>query len=341
LSTIDLRSDVFATPTEEMWAAMLAADVGWAYFGQDRSVNELQEMAADLVGKEAALFVPTCTTANLVALMTLAPRGSRVLLEATSHIATSEAAGVAYVVGIVPHLIDGRVDSFDPSTVGATIGSMPTRPSVVCLENTHNNRGGTILSPNETYAIASAASYFGAAVHLDGARLFNAVVALGVPVQHLTASVDTVAFSLNKGLGAPFGAILAGPRPVVAEAGHHLHLLGAASFHQAGILAAAAIVALRTGVDRLAEDNRRARDLAERIAGLLGLAVNLASVQTNIVAVDVSPSGLTASQFADRLAEHGVLGYPRPPSRVRFVTHRLIGDREIERAAAAIAAIAG
>lgn len=194
------------------------------------------------------------------------------------------------------------------------------------------------MTPNATAAIAGAAHRHRAAVHLDGARLFNAAVALGEPVKTLTANVDTVAFSLNKGLGAPFGAILSGPRAVVEEAHEHLHRLGAASFHQAGILAAAAIVALRTMVDRLAEDNRRARALAERIASLPGLSVNLATVQTNIVAVDVSASGMDPQQFVGRLGEHGVLAFPRPPSRVRFVTHRLIGDREIERAAAAVAA---
>jgi threonine aldolase len=340
-SVIDLRSDVFAAPTDEMWAAMRSADVGWAYLGQDQSVRHLEEFAADLVGKEAALFVPTCTMANLVALMTLAPRGSRVLLEATSHIATTEAAGVAYVVGVVPQLLDGRAGAFDAATVeaalGAPQGSSAARTSVVCLENTHNNHGGRVMPPDLTAAIAAVAHRNRAMVHLDGARLFNASVALGVPARALAANVDTVAFSLNKGLGAPFGAILSGPRAVVEEAHDHLHRLGAASFHQAGILAAAALVALTTMVDRLAEDHRRARDLAERIASVPGLSVDLASVQTNIVAVDVSDSGMSVAQFVSRLSQHSVLGFPRPPSRVRFVTHRPIGDGEIERAAAAIA----
>jgi threonine aldolase len=151
--------------------------------------------------------------------------------------------------------------------------------------------------------------------------------------------VDTVSISLNKGLGAPFGAMLAGPRDVIAEARTHLHHLGVAGIHQSGILAAAGIVALTTGVERLADDHRRARTLAERLAVLPGLHVDLASVETNIVAVDVAGLGLTAEQFAAQLAEHGVLAYPRPPTRVRLVTHRQIGDAEIERAAAAVEAM--
>jgi threonine aldolase len=342
---IDLRSDVFATPTEEMWAVMRSADVGWAYFGEDRSVNRLQALAADLLGKQAALFVPSCTTANLVALMTLAPRGSRVLVEARSHIATSEASGVAYVAGVALQPIEGPsgvpgVAALD-AALGLAVGGSAARTSVVCLENTHNAAGGTILSPERTDALADLAHRHGARVHLDGARLFNAAVAFGKPAWRLTAAVDTVSISLNKGLGAPFGAILAGPRAAVEEAHVNRHRLGAASFHQAGILAAAAIVALTGGIDRLADDNRRALDLARRLAAMPGLRVDLASVQTNIVSVDVSGSGLDAERFVARLAERGVLAYPRPPSRARFVTHRLIGDEEIARAAVVVADAVG
>jgi threonine aldolase len=326
-----------------MWAAMRSADLGWAYLGQDRSVNRLEELAAELAGKEAAVFVPTCSAANLAALMTLAPRGSRVILEATSHIATTEASGAAYVVGVVPHLLEGRAGALDGDAVGTALGSRlgsaATRTALVCLENTHNVAGGTVIASSQIDAVARVAHDHGAAVHLDGARLFNAAVALGEPVRRLAESVDTVSLSLNKGLGAPFGAVLAGPRSAIEEARVNLHRLGAASIHQAGILAAAAIVALSTGIERLGEDHRRARNLARHIAGVPGLRVDLESVQTNIAVADISGSGMDATRFVARLAEHGVLAFPRPPSIVRFVTHRLIGDREIERAAAAVAAI--
>jgi threonine aldolase len=344
---IDLRSDVFAAPTEEMWAAMRAAEVGWAYFGQDPSVNRLEALAAETLGKQAALFVPSCTTANLVALITLAPRGSRVVMEAAAHTATGEAAGLASVAGIVPVGLGGEQGRLSQEALAAALG--PGGPgaaggsgagaSVLCLENTHNTAGGTILTPAQTDALAETAHRHGLRVHLDGARLFNAAVALGEPAARLVAGADTVAISLNKGLGAPFGAVLAGPERVIAEARRHLHVLGVASIHQLGILAAAGIVALTSGVARLAEDNRRALTLARRLADLPGLHVDLDTVQTNIVAADVSPTGRSAQEFAARLAEHGVLAYPRPPHRVRFVTHRQIGDAEIGRAFEAVAAV--
>jgi threonine aldolase len=332
---IDLRSDVFATPTDEMWAAMRSADIGWALFGQDASVNRLEALTAELLGKEAALFVPSCTTANLIAVMALAPRGSGVVMEAASHTATTEAAGLAAIAGIAARPIVGEGGIIGVDALEAALGSA-NRPRLLSLENTHNTAGGTILSPEQTGALAEKAHNHGLLVHLDGARLFNAAVALGQPARSLTDAVDTVSISLNKGLGAPFGAMLAGPRAMIADARVHLHHLGVASIHQAGILAAAGIVALTTGIERLAEDNRRALDLARRLAALPGLGIDLASVQTNIVAVDVSALGMTAEQFVARLAEYGVLAYPRPPSKVRFVTHRLIGDSEIEQAAHAV-----
>jgi threonine aldolase len=339
-SVIDLRSDVFATPTDEMWATMRAAEPGWAFFGQDPSVNQLEALTADLLGKEAALFVPSCTTANLVALMTLAPRGSRVVTEASSHIATSEAAGLAQLVGIVPIPVVGVAGRPTVEAVAAafesTAGEAGSQTPLLCLENTHNTAGGLILTPEQTDALAEVAHRHDARVHLDGARLFNAAVALGVPASRLTAGADTVSISLNKGLGAPFGAMLAGPRATITEARGHAHRLGVAGIHLAGILAAAGLVALTAGIERLAEDHRRARTLARQIAEAPGLRIDLAAVQTNIVAVDVSAGGIDAEGFVAGLAERGVLGYRRSPTLVRFVTHRQIGDREIERAAAAI-----
>jgi threonine aldolase len=238
----------------------------------------------------------------------------------------------------VPVRVDGERGSIGVDALEEAIAS-PAGTSVLCLENTHNTAGGTILSPEQTDALAETAHRHGMSVHLDGARLFNAAVALGQPAARLVAGADTVAISLNKGLGAPFGALLAGPADVIAEARHNLHHLGVASIHQLGILAASGIVALTDGVERLAEDNYRALVLARRLAELPGLHVDLSTVQTNIVAADVSPLGLTPVQFVDRLAEHGVLAYPRPPHRVRFVTHRQIGDAEIARAFEAAAAL--
>ncbi len=326
---IDLRSDLHARPTEEMWEAMRAAPLGWATYGEDPSVNELQERVASLLGKEAALWVPTCGMANLVALLTIAPRGSSVVLEASSHVLTSEAMGIEAIAGLEPRSLwaaDGRLDPVEVEELIVETGA-----TMLVLENTHTRAGGTVLTPELTAELAGAAHRHGTYVHLDGARLFNAAVALGVPVSELAAPVNTVAVSLNKGLCAPMGTILAGRAQVVELAHRTLRRLGGASVHKAGIAAAAALVALDTLVERLGDDHRRARELGALLQQVPGLRVEPAEIETNIVLVDVSATGLYPEEFLRFLAERGVLGLERDTSRVRFVTHRLIGDAEISR----------
>jgi threonine aldolase len=332
---IDLRSDLHGAPTDEMWDAMRSAELGWATYGEDPSVNELQERMAGLLGKEAALWVPTCGMANLVALLTIATRGSTVVLEAASHVLTSEEMGIEAIAGLEPRSLwaaDGRLD---PAEVEEVI--VETDARMLVLENTHTRAGGTILTPELTAELAGAAQRHGAYVHIDGARLFNAAVALGIPVDELAAPVNTVAVSLNKGLCAPMGTILAGRAQVIELAHRTLRRLGGASVHKAGIAAAAALVALDTLVERLAEDHRRARELAVLLRKVPGLAVRPAEIETNIVLVDVSGAGLEPETFLRRLSEHGVLGMARDTSRVRFVTHRLIGDAEVSRTAELVA----
>jgi threonine aldolase len=338
---IDLRTDAISRPTDEMWAAMRAAELGWAYLGEDPSVNGLERLAADLLGKEAAVLVPTCTAANLVALMTLAERGSQVVLDPTSHIAASEARGFEEVCGLAAGFVEAPGGCPEPGAIGEAIAQgerAGRRSTLVCLENSHNNAGGAAVSPERAAAAAAAAHRHCAAVHLDGARLFNVAVALRIPAARLTDAADTVSISLGKGLCAPGGALLAGPRTTIERARLNLRRIGAASVHKAGLLAAAGIVALTSMIDRLEEDNRRARTLASGLAALPGLRLDLATVQTNIVLVDTSPSGLTADGLLGRLARHGVLGFRRSESLIRFVTHRLIADAEVARAVAAVAA---
>ena len=328
---IDLRSDLCAVPTDEMWDAMRSARLGWATHGEDESVRRLQEVAAALLGKEAALWIPTCGMANLVALLTQAERGGRVVLEASSHVLTSEAMGIVDIAGLEPCSLwapDGRLD---PAQVEGLIRAQ--RASLLVLENTHTRAGGTVLSPGLTDALVSAAHRHGARVHLDGARLANAAVALDVPLHELAASADTVAFSLNKGLCAPMGTILAGSAELIVRARTNLHRLGGSTVHKAGIAAAAGLVALDSMVDRLADDHRRARELAQLLSETSGLQPRPERVETNIVLVDTSGTGLAPDEFLGHLAEHGVLGMERDTSRVRFVTHRLIGDGDIVRAA--------
>ncbi len=336
--TIDLRSDLHAYPTDEMWDAMRSAKLGWATYGEDTSVNELQERMADLLGKEAALWVPTCGMANLVALLTIAPRGSTVVLESSSHVLTSEEMGVEEIAGLEARTLwadDGRLDPVEVEELIVESGA-----TMLLLENTHTRAGGTVLTPELTTELAAAAQRHGAYVHLDGARLFNASVALGRPLRDFTARVNTVAVSLNKGLCAPMGTILAGRTQVIELAHRTLRRLGGASVHKAGIAAAAALVALDTLVERLADDHRRARELGALLQEVPGLDVEPAEIETNIVLVDVLGTELDPEEFLRLLADRGVLGFERDTSRVRFVTHRLIGDAEIAEAAEVIAVLA-
>jgi threonine aldolase len=290
---VDLRSDFCAPPTEEMWAAMRAAEIGWPVAGARDTVRELELRAAELLGKGDALFTATCTQANLLALLALSSPGERIAVEPDAHVLVNEGDWLTHVTRLVPVLPDEEAP-------------------LAILENTHTRSGGTVRSPARPRA---------GRVHLDGARLPNAAVALGAPLADLAACADTVALSLNKGLCAPYGAILAGAPEVIAAAREHQHRLGGASVHKAAILAAAGLVAL-TLVDRLAADHARARRLAE----LLGLP----EPETNIVLTELDAGELP------RLAELGVLAIAPDGRRVRLVTHRGISDRLIVEAAAAI-----
>ena len=253
---IDLRSDLCTVPTAEMWEAMRAAELGWATFGEDASVNELCARVAELLGKPAGLWVPTCGMANLVALLTFCERGDAVVLESSSHVLTSEAMGIVEIAGLEPRSLwaaDGRMDPTDVDGLVAQSGAI-----LLVLENTHTRAGGTVLSVEETEGLADAAKRHDCRVHIDGARLVNAAVALDVPLAALAEHANSVAFSLNKGLSAPMGTVLAGSEAVVDRARTMLHRLGGSTVHKAGIAAAAGLVALDTMLDRIGDDHRRA-----------------------------------------------------------------------------------
>jgi threonine aldolase len=334
---IDLRSDLMTVPTDEMWEAMRGAELGWATYGEDDSVNRLEALGAALLGHEAAVWVPTCGMANLAALSVHAEPGQAVVLEAAAHILTSEGMAISELAGLEPCAVwapDGRLD---PGRVEEELAER--RATVLALENTHTRAGGTVLGVEETAALVEVAHRHGARVHLDGARLANASVALGVEPRELAAGVDSVALSLNKGLSAPFGTILAGSRAFVERARRRLLQLGGATVHRAGIAAAAGLVALETMWDRLADDHRRARELGARLAAIDGLRLAPETVETNIVLLDVTASGWEPPGFVDALARRGVLVLERDGSRVRLVTHRLIGDEDVERVVAAAAAV--
>jgi threonine aldolase len=302
-----------------MWEAMREAELGWASAGDDANVNELERSGAQLLDKEAAVFVPTCTMANLAALLAQGIPGQSVVVERSAHVMTSESLGVSEVAGLVPFPIDGERGRLDPGVVERAFRR--SGAALLCLENTHTRAGGTVTDAASTEALATVARKNGARTHLDGARLPNAAVALGVPLAALAAPVDTVALSLNKGLCAPFGALLAGDAPTIEAARRHVRRLGGGTIHKAGMLAAAGLAALDL-VDRLAEDHRRARALAGRLG--------LGAPETNIVLTELPASALL------ELATRDVLALAPDGARIRLVTHRGIDDDAVTRAAAAL-----
>ena len=334
---IDLRSDLLTVPTAEMWEAMRAAELGWATYGEDASVNELCGRVAELLGKADALWVPTCGMANLVALLTFCEPGDRVVLDASSHVMTSAARGIEELARLEPRSLwaaDGRLDPAEVDELVAESDAV-----LLVLENTHTRAGGTVLSVELTEALAAAAKTHGCRVHLDGARLVNAAVALGVPLAELAAPANSVALSLNKGVAAPMGTVLAGSEAVVERARLMLRRVGGASVHRAGIAAAAALVALDTVAERIAADHRRARDLADRLRAVEGLRVDPEVVETNIVLVDVGATGLLPDELLPLLAERGLRALQRDTSRIRLVTHGRVDDDDVVRAAEIVAEV--
>lgn len=336
MDVIDLRSDTVTQPTEEMRAAMAAAPVGDDVFGEDPTVNALEALAAEMTGKEAAVFVPSGTMGNLIAIMAHTQKGDAVVVESESHTYRFEVGGAAALAGVLPLPVEGVRGYITPDTLrgavrGPNIHIAPAR--LVCLENTHNRSGGTPFGPQEMDAVTGAARGLGLAVHLDGARIFNAAVAFGVPATALTRGVDSVMFCVSKALSAPVGSLVCGTRPFVERARRYRKMVGG-GMRQAGIIAAAGIVALRTMVDRLADDHRNARRLGDGLASLPGLRVDPEQVRTNMVVLELRPP-LVAAEVAERLRGEAILVSPMGPTTFRLVTHRHITSSMIGAALAA------
>lgn len=338
---IDLRSDTVTLPTPAMREAMYRAEVGDDVYGEDPTVNRLEAMAAERMGKEAALLTVSGTMSNLVALLTYCQRGEEVILGDRSHTFLYEAGAYASLGGIHPYLVSNRPDgTMDLEAIEAAIrpeNVHSPRTRLICLENTHNRCGGAVLTPEYTDAVGALARRYGLRVHLDGARIFNAAVALGCDVRELTRSVDTVSFCLSKGLSAPVGSLLCGPADLIAEARRWRKAVGG-GMRQAGVLAAAGIVALTEMVDRLAEDHVNARRLAEGLAAFPQVELELDRVQTNIVIFSVRPPW-TAARLVGELKERGVLMGAIAPQQVRAVTHYGIEAADIDRALEAVAEV--
>ncbi|MGB9842191.1 MAG: threonine aldolase family protein [Candidatus Bathyarchaeales archaeon] len=338
---IDLRSDTVTLPTKEMLEAIRHAELGDDVFGEDPTVNKLERLAAEKMGKEAALLVTSGTQANLIALMSNTKRGDLVILEAESHIYWYEVGGISMIAGLLPWPVKSRAGAPTPEDVKAAIRPRDIHfpePALVCLENTHNRHGGTIITPNQIKAISEVAHAHGLKLYLDGARIFNAAVALQIDVKEFTRHVDNLMFSLSKGLCCPVGSVLVGTCEFIEKARKIRKILGG-GMRQAGIIAAPGIVALETMIDRLAEDHKNARRLAEGIAKIDGVQIDLSRVQTNIVCFDVSGLGMSADVFVAKLKEKGVLALTMGENKVRLVTHRGIEREHVEKAVATIEAI--
>jgi threonine aldolase len=334
MNPVDLRSDTVTRPTPAMRKAMAEAEVGDDVFREDPTVRRLEEVAAARTGKEAALFVPSGTMGNQIAVNVWTRPGQEVILEERSHIFNYEMGTMAVFSGVLPRPIRGQDGVVQTEAVARAIRPPVyylTQTGLVALENTHNMAGGTIFPVTESEPICALARARHIPVHLDGARLFNASVALGQDPAELARSFDSVMFCLSKGLGAPVGSILCGPAGFIEEALRVRKRLGG-GMRQAGVLAAAGLVALQENVERLAEDHDNARRLAEGIGEIGGLAVDAERVQTNIVVFSVTRSGLKAQDIVGRWKQAGILALAIDETQVRAVTHYDVDRRGIEQA---------
>ena len=343
MATIDLRSDTVTKPSAEMRQAMADAEVGDDVYGEDPSINKLQQKAADLLGKEAGLLMASGTMSNLVAALTHCKRGDEIIMGDQAHMFWNESAGASALAGaqlrLVPNDPQGRIDLDDLKNAIRPKGNVHMPPTtLICLENTHNRCSGGVLTPDDTKRVADIAHDAGAKVHLDGARLFNASVSLEVPPAALVQDVDDVSFCLSKALSCPVGSILCGSNEFI-EGAHKWRKMVGGGMRQAGVLAAAGLVALDNMVERLADDHSNAKRLAAGLANIEGITVDPTSIQTNIVIFEVAESAGNANDVINELADEGVLvTYPGQQS-LRMVTHRHISASDIDEALSRVAKV--
>ena len=332
----DFRSDTVTRPTPRMRQAMAEAAVGDDVLGDDPTVQELEELAASIMGKEAALFVPSGTMGNSVAVKAWTRELEEVIVEARSHIYNMESTHLTFISRVTPRPLYSRRGAMDPHEVEANIRKPSVhvpRTSLICVENTHNSWSGAVLPLGNLRAIREVADKHGIKVHMDGARIFNASTASGVPVKDYAALADSVMFCLSKGLSAPVGSMLAGPRDFIDYSRRVRKALGG-GMRQAGVLAAPGIIALTEMVGRLSEDHARAQKLASAIASLPGVKLNLADVETNIIIFDLAHPRVSIADFLVELRKRRVLALA-PFGGVRMVTHKDIDDEDVDRAIAA------
>jgi threonine aldolase len=339
---IDLRSDTVTRPSPGMRQAMIEAPVGDDVFGDDPTVNLLQERTAGLLGKEAGLYCPSGTMTNEAALHAHTRRGDEVFLHAQAHIIYYEQGGAAVLSSLQLRSFDSDDGTLDPAAMEEHIHCDDdvhfARTRLIALEDTHNHCGGVVYPLEKILAVRELCDRHGLVLHLDGARIWNAHVASGVPLKEIAAPFDSVSVCLSKGLGAPVGSVLVGSREFIALARRARKVFGG-GMRQAGIIAAAGLYALEHNIERMADDHRRCRSLAERLAKVPGLGVDLTKVQTNMVYVDTTGTGLPAKEIVRRLAEAGVLCLDEAPWKLRLVTHLDVDDADVEEAGEIIARV--
>ncbi len=338
-NVVDLRSDTVTQPSADMLAAMGRAELGDDVLGDDPTTLALEERVCGLLGKEAAVFTPSGTMANQLAIRAQTTPGDEMICHADSHVIYYETGAPAALSGVSTRALTGERGHFGAAALRASIKPADTHfppARLVVVENTHNRGGGSIWPATLLAELSTAARSLNLAMHLDGARLMNACVARGCAPTAFTKHVDTVSMCFSKGLGAPVGSILCGPRDVITRARRYRKMFGG-GMRQTGLLAGAALYALDHHVERLAEDHAAARGLADRVSTVTGLSVDPLTVETNIVYFEVDVALGTASQMCDRLSEVGVLVLPEGPQRVRAVTHLDVTAAQVASAGEAIA----
>jgi threonine aldolase len=337
-SVVDLRSDTVTKPSPEMRRAMAEAEVGDDVFIEDPTVNRLQERAAQIFGREAALFVPSGSMGNLTCILAQTRPGQEVICEEAGHVYNYEMAAMSGVGGVLPRIVAGSDGILSWESVSKAIRpKVYFRPqtALIALENTHNMAGGTVYPTAVAHEICDKAHEAGIAVHLDGARVFNAATYLGEDVAAMTKQFDSVQFCLSKGLGAPVGSMIAGTRSFIERCRSIRKMLGG-GMRQVGVLAAAGLIALENGPKRLHIDHDNARFLATELAKIPGINLDPSKVKTNIVIFGIKEAGWTSAEFLQALSKRGVLGVPVDSERIRMVTHLDVNRADIEKAVGAI-----
>lgn len=342
---IDLRSDTVTKPTPEMREAMAAAEVGDDVYGDDPTLNHLEELAADMLGKEAAVFVPSGTMGNLIALMVHCQRGDEAILGAKSHIYLNEAGGMSALGGIIPNPIPNQNDG--TLAVDDILASIRTEDvhhpitRLICLENTQNACGGIPLTLDYTRQVGELAHHHNLFLHIDGARIFNAATALNVDVKDLVAPAHSVMFCLSKGLSSPIGSILVGPKKFIARARHIRKMLGG-GMRQVGIVAAAGIISMERMTKRLDEDHQRAKKLGDGLKNISGIVLDDSTPHTNMIYFNLADHvPFDEKVVCEKISKYGVLVDWASPRRFRLVTHYWVDDQSVGKAIEAFSKVLG